>query len=472
MRIKHNFFLFAYLSLVLLGLSCKKWIEVTPKTQIESSQFFKDRMGYVEALNGAYIKMVSPQLYGREMTFGSVDILGRIYPIAAGTVGDVNVNDMYNGKYLNAAPYSTITSIWNNSFNIIANLNNLLANIDQSDRSIFQPNEYEKIKGEALGLRAYLHFDLLRLFTKSYRDGAGNSAGIPYVINYAPTITPKGTVKDVIEKIINDLKAAESLLKIDESESDIQPRQERFNYYAVKGTLARVYLWKLDEINALAKADELIAIRATRFPFVSLPAVSAADPARNRVFTTEHLFGLTSTRLKDNYAGLLDTARNNGTWKMTAPFVNEVYENINTDYRRQFLIRDLVADPQIPDAIKGIWYGKLYQPSISNRMPLIKIPEMYYIAAECTATNDPQRATGYLNLVRAARGLSPLGSGLSTIRVLDEIRKEYRKEMPLEGQMFYFYKRLNYTTVPGFSGAYPKENYVLPLPQQEIDFGS
>lgn len=472
MKIKHNFYLLILFSFLMTMLSCKKWIEVTPKTQIESSQFFKDRMGYVEALNGVYIKMVSPQLYGREMTFGSVDILGRIYPMATGLVGDVNVNDLYNAKYLNPAPYNTITSMWTNSYNAIANLNNLLENIDKSDKSIFQTNEYEKIKGEALGLRAFLHFDMLRLFTRSYRDAAGNSTGIPYVTSYSPTITPKGTVKEVMEKIITDLKAAEILLKADEASSDILSRQERFNIYAVKATLARVYLWKMDETNALSKADELIAIRASRFPFVTLASASAADGSRNRVYTTEQLFALTSVRLRDNYAGLLDTARNSATWKMTASFVNEIYENVNTDYRRQFLIRDLTGDPLIPDAVEGIWYGKLYQPSSSNRMPLIKIPEIYYIAAECTATSDPLRATGYLNAVRTARGLSALGSGLNTTRILDEIRKEYRKEMPLEGQLFYFYKRLNYTTVPGFAGNYPKENYVLPLPQQEIDFGS
>jgi len=44
--------------------------------------------------------------------------------------------------------------------------------------------------------------------------------------------------------------------------------------------------------------------------------------------------------------------------------------------------------------------------------------------------------------------------------------------MPNEGQIFYFYKRINTTVMPQLSTAYPTARYVVGLPQAEIDFGN
>ena len=466
---------------ILAVSSCKKWISVTPKTQIENEIFFSDRQGYVEGLNGVYIKLVGTPLYGRELTFGMLDVLGRTYSISSSTNGRAGINrDLYNGLYLNAGANDLIRVSWENMYNAIANLNNLIDHLETADRSMFQAGEYEMIKGEALGLRAYLHFDLIRLFTRSYKDGGANSPGIPYVTTYSPTTTPRLTVKDAMAKVIADLKAAESILKNDlivtgapntALTSTFDLRKERFNYYAVKGTLARAYHWMLDDANALKEAEDLIAVRATRMPFIALTALTAADPGKNRVFTSEHVFGVTSPLLQQNYLNYLDTSRLAQSLKITTAMKNEIYENSNTDYRVQYLVKDVSADATLAIGLRGIWYSKLIQPAASKRMPLMKITEMYYIAAECLAVLDPPKATGYLNTVRNARGLTNLGSGLSTSAILTEITKEYRKEMPCEGQMFYYYKRTNATTVPGFGGIFPAAQYVLPLPQQELDFG-
>lgn len=442
--------------------SCKKWISVTPKTQIEESVFFKDRQGFIEALNGVYIKMVKTPLYGRTMTFGMVDQLGRIYVYPEVEAG----KEFYDGKYLNATAYATITTTWNELYNTIANVNNIISHLETADKAMFRAGEQDTWKGEALGLRAFLHFDLVRLFTLSYRGGGGATTGIPYVTKYSANITPKLTTKDAIAKVIEDLKAAEQLLVNDTLLADFASRKERFNYYAVKATLARAYLWSLDEPRAMAEAEKVIAARGTKFPFVTPAAASATNEARDRVFSTEHLFGLTTIQLQTNYAGILDTTRTNGSSKLSDVYRAEIYENSNLDIRNQFLI-NVNLDP----ALGGIWYSKLYQPAFSNRMPLIKIPEMYYIVAECLASSDPARAVGFINTIRNARGLGNLNTGLSTSAVQNEIYKEYRKEMPLEGQLFYFYKRLDASNVGGFAGNYPKERYVLPLPQQEIDFG-
>ena len=65
-------------------------------------------------------------------------------------------------------------------YNKIANCNVILDNIDV-DKTIFTGNNYNRIKAEALALRAFMHFDLLRMFAPAYNETNKNSTGIPYV---------------------------------------------------------------------------------------------------------------------------------------------------------------------------------------------------------------------------------------------------------------------------------------------------
>ena len=58
-----------------------------------------------------------------------------------------------------------IQSIWSNSYNAVANCNNLIDRAQKEDPSKFAEGEEERnlIWGEALALRAFIHFDLLLL---------------------------------------------------------------------------------------------------------------------------------------------------------------------------------------------------------------------------------------------------------------------------------------------------------------------
>jgi hypothetical protein len=106
-------------------------------------------------------------------------------------------------------------------------------------------------------------------------------------------------------------------------------------------------------------------------------------------------------------------------------------------------------------------------PAFVNLVPLIRLPEMYYIAAECS---DPATATDYLNTVREQRGLADLPGGLDAAAVQNEILKEYQKEFYAEGQMFYYYKRMNLTQIR-FSGIPGSDNvYIMPLPDGELQY--
>lgn len=64
-------------------------------------------------------------------------------------------------------------------YNVIANINNFLEYVDKNKDVLVTERYYETMKGEALGLRAFLHFDLLRMFGPIYKEHPASKA-IPY----------------------------------------------------------------------------------------------------------------------------------------------------------------------------------------------------------------------------------------------------------------------------------------------------
>ena len=59
--------------------SCKKWLEIPPKSEIASDKLFESEQGFKDALMGTYLLMTSSNTYGFESTIGFVDFLGQQY---------------------------------------------------------------------------------------------------------------------------------------------------------------------------------------------------------------------------------------------------------------------------------------------------------------------------------------------------------------------------------------------------------
>ena len=152
---------------LLITSSCEDWFDVDPRTEIKENDLFKDESGYFDALVGVYSIMGRQALYGDELTMGSVDAISQIYYIGYGTAHPLYYMSTF--EYDNTRVRPVIDAMWSNMYEAIANVNNLLAHIDNADPGMFESNNYQLIKGEALALRAYLHFDILRLFGPSFR---------------------------------------------------------------------------------------------------------------------------------------------------------------------------------------------------------------------------------------------------------------------------------------------------------------
>ena len=99
--------------------------------------------------------MASNAMYGKEMTWGTLDVLGQVYD--AYYLPD-SYESMSNYKYEDENAKTLIDGMWSKTYNAIANSNNLLSRIGSEDPSKFSGGEMEKntIEGEALALRALL----------------------------------------------------------------------------------------------------------------------------------------------------------------------------------------------------------------------------------------------------------------------------------------------------------------------------
>jgi hypothetical protein len=485
MRYQPIFFrtIISCLLLPVLFTSCKKWLDVTPQNQVVNDKLFAKEQGFKDALTGVYIKLTETPLYGKEMTFGLVDAVGQTYTFD--NMNGANYLDAQNYLYTSGAVQTRVNAIWQNAYNAISNLNSLIEQLDKADTTLFQPRNYKAIKGEALGLRAFLHFDLLRLFAPSFAAGGADKPAIPYVTKYSTAITAKSTGRVVTDNILADLTASSALLAgadplytgetitADIDEGYLLNRKLRFNYYAARALQARVYLWAGDKVNALKTASEVIAAAPLKFPWVARASVTVAtDALKNRTFTTEHIFSAYILNMQVNTRPYMDTTIYNGDrLTVTDSRVTELFETGGvgaTDYRYLYFIKRYTI-PSPPFS----FFRKLAQPdgmpdTLAKRQPLIRIAEMYYIAAEC----DLSRAAEYLNLVRTNRGITvAIPANADADQLNAEIQKEYRKELINEGQIFFYYKRWNKTAVPGITGTFNTANYVFLLPATEIEFG-
>jgi len=471
--------------------SCNKFLDVKPQSQIDKSDLFMSEQGFREALNGIYNLCSSSSLYGGNLTFNN-DILSQNYQF-----NDVIMQQTANFNYTLPSVVSKNADIWSNGYRAIANCNYLLADVD-NPKVQFAGTDRDIIKGEALALRAYLHFDLLRMFAPSYLVGAGQK-GIPYVTKVDVKSTPFSTVQQTIDLIISDLTTAKTLLKSDPivsgsyavgypswtsatelSSSDLffQNRRHRMNYFSVCGELARAYLYKGDKANALASAKEVID--SQKFPFTSQDDFFASDiKKRDRIFYPELISAwFIDTRAEVTFLQALYT-QSNPAYSGTVDQVADIYE-IGGDGAEDWRYKQwfVSAASATGGANRAILQKYIENPDTGTNLhplvaPAIRLSEMYYIAAEASFDTNPTGALDYYNTIRAKRGI---GNTLTTIPSKDEfitrLLAEARKEFYGENQIFYMYKRLNKPVVVSSTQiVLPTNNiFVFPLPQDELSY--
>ena len=483
------------LVILVMGSGCNKWLDIQPKSDVSASELFTTESGFEQALNGVYIKLTSTDLYGGELTTGLPDVMAQDYTLSTQIdPWSYLKTEKFDFKDPNFIARRDL--IWAGLYNGIVNLNLILEHLNGQE-ALFSAGNFDLIRGEALGLRAYLHFDLFRLFGSSIISK--DTTGIPYVTTYSNKVTAVSTPGQVMDSIIKDLTEAQQLLRrvdpivkdayvIDYPGSDsttenadpslfMQMRRNRLNYYAVTATLARVYLYNLQPAEALKCAREVID--AGKFPWTDQADFLNSDAKlKDLLLYKELIFGWygpgsvahLKSRFESGGGGLFlseqDASRlfeTTGVGAEDLRFKKWLQIGVDGYYEIRKYARNPDGDQTDPTTNR-----------YPQTLPAIRLSEMYYIAAECSYDTDPEKALSYVDAVRSHRGIGEPLSAQSKSDFLNKLTAEARKELLAEGQIFYMYKRLN-RAIAGHAGqqiAASPSVFVLPLPDNEIEFGN
>ena len=493
---KKNILKTIVLTLGLVSASCSSWLDVTPPSQVREEAQFSSVDGFQQALIGCYIAMTEDLLYGRALSWSTIELMaGQFVPLQPSPTNDYSISN-YSYKSANAIIY--IDGVWSKAYNVIANANNALKYIEINKSKLDNIN-YQIIKGELLAIRAFMHFDLMRLYglgNLGSRTDLASKFAVPYVTTLSKEMTPQLSYKQTMDLLVADLENAIELLEIDPV-TKIQPasyyadvnidgffnnRQQRLNYYATNLLLAKVYMWEGSSASiakALTLANKVIADSESKGLVTWATSTSISNDV---IMKSEHLMSLNTQNLTLKtaaYFKLVIIAQDDiKPQYVSNSRMMSVYETESvgsTDYRfsKQFIPNSVILDGM--NAYTPLkYYGEVTTKITKNYIPLMRIPEAYYIAAECyvkQTTPDVTNALSLLNTVRQKRGITTDISGLSASAVMTEIVKEYAKEYYCEGVMFFLYKRLGIETIPNYTQTATDAVYVLPYPSTELQMG-
>ena len=468
-------FVLTVAALLPVTASCEKWLEATSSSQVASDKLFSSRSGFHEALIGVYLLMGTQSMYGMHYTWYFNDVTCVPYSISSSS----QIKLVQQHQYDNSMVNPITENMWIYGYKAIANINKTLLELERRRDVVTDDLEYNLIKGELLAARAYIHFDLVRMFgLESWGGENASKYTIPYSTEYSSVAPPQHTYAETADLIVKDIREALECLKDDpvrgvknedfdavlNSDGFWSDRQKRFNYYAVEAMLARVSLWRRDFVTAGQLARDVVQ-NATANNLVHWLDVDAFREEteynyRDWTFSCEHVFSLEITQLFSyvQYIFLNPVSPLSGL-VLDAPSVQAMYMSLP-----ELGIDDLNEDVRGPSGLLKYgangyqlykFYGSNgYAEQYRNRMPMIRLSEMYLILAESALQAfDYDGAMDYLDQLRFHRGISTSikvrdtagGAVMDTKAelVASHILVEYLKETIGEGQFMYAMKRFN-----------------------------
>ena len=457
--------------------SCNNWLDVTPQAQVNADKLFSTPAGFENALLGIYTSMTNEATYGKNMTWGFMDVLSQYYTVYKNSNHAYYDAAQYN--YESGSSIDAIRNMWLYSYRSIDNCNLRLEYLEKKGPGFFQDNQFELLKAEALALRAYLHFDLLRAFAPSWKDNKGGMS-IPYADSFSNKIHKQLSTQEVVSRILEDLGTARDMLK------DLDPvRTEQYkdpyhhyqifgtyptawdyrayhmNYWAITGLMARVYNYMGDK-EAYTYAKEIIdAVHDGYFTFTSESDLSGTLKEVDVVMKNEILFGL-------NFPGVHKMFYSSEAVAASRFEINEV----NALFPEPNDLRKLLTGTASTSGKTVSYKFADIKSEYGGKIPMIRMSEMYLIAAERLYEENPTGALEILGELQEMRGVTATESVASYEQLLTILTGEARREFLSEGQMFYWYKRLGRPLDRGTgSVTLTKQNFSVPMPSAEIEFG-
>lgn len=458
---------------------CKKAIELDPTHNQDGSNFFTKIEDHELALTGTYARLLQDNYYGNGNNgagpyVGLPDMMSD--NLFEGPESLANYQDFSRWTFVADDPY--IQDIWEDGYRVVQQANITLRGLDNFAAS--SPGAVNRIKAQALALRAMAHFDLLRCFGEDF-DRNSNARGIAYVDKFDVEQKPaRLSVKETLDRIEADFKTAKTLMqsmdKAIQGTGTAGTERSYMDEMVVNGLLARMYLYANQPDSAVKYATLCINARPltsrTNFPNIWLDASTAEV--------------IWSVKFESLNAGIGDLifypVSNRASYRPTTNLLN-MYDPANdirfTSYFRNLLrgVNRNVAPARMVLIKYDARQANLSKPDGIVNFKALRTGEMYLIRAEAYARiGGASEALGMadLNTLRSARITGYTSEILTGATLLQAIADERRKELVAEGHRFFDLKRttrsltrvtncVNFCSLP--PGA---REWVMPLPQSEI----
>jgi starch-binding outer membrane protein, SusD/RagB family len=417
--------------LIICCTSCKKFLYQEPYNSVSVNDIFKDFEGARTTLVGCYDDLKATDYYMRtfsiypEVTGGNIKYtrsanlaLQNSYNFA----NDINENDM-KGFYANA-------------YNIIYKANSLIENINKATDATNQ--QKNRLLADAYSIRAFVHFDLVRVFSQSL--GFSTNGDHPAIIirNFnVSTLTPNGprnTCKEVYNSISADIDSAITLYAQATQIFTLGDAKFYFSLDAAKALKARISLYKNDWNDVITQCSDLIA--SNKYPLIT--NANYVNSWAGQTVSTESIFELgygnrTGGSLGDYY----NVSSSNNTWQLGT--TNDLLSLFTTgDVRGQnnmFLLRTVSGVP----FYSTNKYQGISGTTLGNNIKILRASELFLSRAEAYAeTNNLTAALADLNRIRQRANPTALAfTSTDKQIILDEIFAERRRELCFEGHLFF-----------------------------------
>ena len=487
---------FKYILVLMTALaftSCNNWLDVTPQGEVEGEDLLTNEKGYNAALNGIYYNLTSTTLYGKELSYGMMDVLAQYWDLSSKSKNSYYKQSQFD--YEDASAKSRFDAIWSAMYQGITQANYILESLESNRSSI---KYSELIEGEAYALRAFMHMELAAMYGPVIeKEGDLDQACISYRTQFNVEAQKFESMRSVLTKAKADLLKAQDLLKEDpivgnkrygdgntsmlDYHSVLERRGDRMNLFAVKGLLMRLELALLNKPGAYEIADELIQLCKQNELFV---LTNREDELYDKNLGEETILGFYKNDLWEVTKEVFGFEKGNQTDNFCininqySIYLNDLYgrapDGSGTDNRLRFwfgkpsnggsyYIFSKLEETSYPGTIRLPYYPEI---------PILRLAEVYYVACETMIGKDNVKALGYLNDVRESRNLARLNGSYGNDEIMEFLMREMRKDFIGEGRMFMIYKRLykEFYVKQGVIIAPTKDKYIFPIPDDEYEF--
>lgn len=427
---------------LLLLSACNKLVQVdTPDHLVDSKVLFQSKKGYESAMAGIFIQMRALNL---SMTNGGLSVyMGMASDELSPTLLGGNYDEFSQNVLLSSN--SVVNNFWVYAYRGIYRANLVIENAERDQ--VLAPADRDNFLGQALFVRAFLHFYLTQLF-----------GDVPYIFSSdykVNAIKGRDSQNFVMKSLLVDLEGALKLLPKEVNTDRTIP-----NYYAALALMARVNLYLENYQQAIADTDEIL--KNTNY-------MLEAD--LNQVFkikSREILWQLGTT--VSNAADGISFIPFNTSTKPTYVLREDLLQRFNPDDLRKlsWINSNTIAGTTYYYPSK--YKSRLMTP-IEEYNVVFRLAEIYLIRAEALyGMKQYEEATAALNVVRERAGLPDYQFANSSL-LWDAMTQERQTEFFAEWGHRWF-DLIRWNTIDAILGKakptwQPYARY-LPIPSKEI----